>query len=77
MFPPAKQNQKVLPTKIADFHDLFDTVKCEGSDEEKVKVRSELSVNISFSGYFLASVSRVMQSKSNPSLSLGSALSRT
>ena len=29
------------------------------------------------SGYFLASASRVKQSKSNPSLSLGSALSRT
>ena len=39
---------KSTSDKLQIFMFVFDTVKCDGSDEEEVKVRSELSVNIFF-----------------------------
>ena len=47
MFSNCKKT-KSTSDKLQIFMFLFDTVKCDGSDEEEVKVSSELSVNIFF-----------------------------
>ena len=75
-FPPAKQNAKVLPKNCR--FSWFYSIQWNVTAVMKKKWRWEVIYQwIFFSGYFLASASRVKQSKSNPSLSLGSALSRT
>ena len=75
-FPTAKKNPKVLPTncRFSCFYSIQWNVTAVVKRKWKWVVNYQW---IFFSGYFLASASRVKQSKSNPSLSLGSALSST